>query len=1038
MQDAEFVRLSAQPAAQVADGDKAYVPATSPADFNKSVLDGILADGEGLHPDFRRVFDEADDAVTAFLGEANRPAGLALGQLLGKARLAGMIPTGADAERVTPDGIRDALLRAAKEGPALHLAENTLKAVFGEPGHALKYNPGMFDAFLARNKAAVDALATADSQAAFATARDNLERLCRDFAVFANSLLPTHLGEKDAVYAKIAGKLGVGTKTLKAEGAFDFEADSAKTAALIHRIMKDPRFEDLQAAQNEFRRLSAAHADRTIALLDEVGRLPLPDKAKDAMKATLLGMGDVEGIDLDAIKQAAEGVSLDRLAALLDDEDQDNDAIRAELARLSDQFGSAVAGLPGGMGPEDLKRVRVLFAAFAVQSRPGLAEKVDWIVRNDPESAQRVPFEFLHFTDQWNVNPQSKTICRFFTAPRVFDAKYAAPARAAGCSQADIAMIKQAFVLCKTAYKSFVNDETVFGFVMDPKSPERRLMSCGGRFTVSSGHFQEGISLLNDFGKWYNQVVAGAKNGNKTSAPMLDFAADHQDLSLPGAAAGVAKFVFDELARIPPGTALKPKGSEALFGVENNKAMRFIARGYATGLGGALSGAPAGKSLVNTLSAMPPEKRTLLYDVFDVLDPLPKDERERDARKPVPYPALLVARVLKNYGKLAQMRAEGQFDRKSLVNFLYGDFKIWDGADNDQIKMEIDHQLGMFQHKKIKGKLGFLLETTGMKFDECVQTCKQPVSFPAFAPGLSASGGSLAKIAGTAEGRRDALLDDLAKPLVPYDTRKEGDAVAKGKGQFVFRFPDGETFVSRTGKPDDEEARNHNKAITDKIEAFCGNNRPEQLAGVYSALSQDGLAPCRNGFRSEGIYSDSHMPVTFTLSKDDATGAATITYTAPEGFPPPFIWTATVGPDGSIATTPLQIGPRAPEKGPAPVPDINLTVVDGVTMPRLAGKEDLMNYVLSLDIKSTNGKVSEDATAQDAKGVERKTFHYRGIIFRSDDRREDNRTLQTGFTSKNDLSVPENRTEAMGLGAKSDDGSIGGWGATGTSGVSCA
>lgn len=120
------------------------------------------------------------------------------------------------------------------------------------------------------------------------------------------------------------------------------------------------------------------------------------------------------------------------------------------------------------------------------------------------------------------------------------------------------------------------------------------------------------------------------------------------------------------------------------------------------------------------------------------------------------------------------------------------------------------------------------------------------------------------------------------------------------------------------------------------------------------------------------------------------------------------------------------------------MPDINLTVVDGVTMPRLAGKEDLMNYVLSLNLKSTNGKVSEDATAQDAKGVERKTFHYRGIIFRSDDRREDNRTLQTGFTSKKDLSIPENRTEAMGLGAKSDDGSIGGWGATGHSGVSCA
>ena len=45
--------------------------------------------------------------------------------------------------------------------------------------------------------------------------------------------------------------------------------------------------------------------------------------------------------------------------------------------------------------------------------------------------------------------------------------------------------------------------------------------------------------------------------------------------------------------------------------------------------------------------------------------------------------------------------------------------------------------------------------------------------------------------------------------------------------------------------------------------------------------------------------------------------------------------------------------------------------------------------------------------------------------------------MKTGFTSRKDLSVPANRTEAQGLGTN-EDGKIGAYGATGRSGVSCA
>ena len=57
-------------------------------------------------------------------------------------------------------------------------------------------------------------------------------------------------------------------------------------------------------------------------------------------------------------------------------------------------------------------------------------------------------------------------------------------------------------------------------------------------------------------------------------------------------------------------------------------------------------------------------------------------------------------------------------------------------------------------------------------------------------------------------------------------------------------------------------------------------------------------------------------------------------------------------------------------------------------------------------------------------------------MFRGANRAPDDPSLAEGFKSQNDLSVPRHRTEAMGLGVKAEDGAVGGWGATGKSGVS--
>jgi len=58
----------------------------------------------------------------------------------------------------------------------------------------------------------------------------------------------------------------------------------------------------------------------------------------------------------------------------------------------------------------------------------------------------------------------------------------------------------------------------------------------------------------------------------------------------------------------------------------------------------------------------------------------------------------------------------------------------------------------------------------------------------------------------------------------------------------------------------------------------------------------------------------------FKLSKNPKTGAVTIAYKEPEGFPIKFKWTATVALDGTIKSTPMVIKQQLPMPAPQPAP----------------------------------------------------------------------------------------------------------------------
>ena len=124
----------------------------------------------------------------------------------------------------------------------------------------------------------------------------------------------------------------------------------------------------------------------------------------------------------------------------------------------------------------------------------------------------------------------------------------------------------------------------------------------------------------------------------------------------------------------------------------------------------------------------------------------------------------------------------------------------------------------------------------------------------------------------------------------------------------MFHLPQGETLEAVNGSESDPVVVKASKAIADKVAELCGNIHPKQLSNVYYALSQSALSVNVNGgFLAHGISSNEHMAVTFTLSRDDETGAVTIKYSEPKDFPVKFSWTTTIDVEGNSTTTPMRI-----------------------------------------------------------------------------------------------------------------------------------
>ncbi len=422
---------------------------------------------------------------------------------------------------------------------------------------------------------------------------------------------------------------------------------------------------------------------------------------------------------------------------------------------------------------------------------------------------------------------------------------------------------------------------------LDPNSNARRLYDYGGRFTQNVEGFKAGLKLMDKFANWYENLMGDreAKTRDTPTKANLNFAS-----CTNAAKTGVEKFVLEEISvndKIP----LDEENPEDIFGMAKNPAMQFVGRGYAT-------------SLSNSLAQMQPEKRKLIYAVFNALDPLP-DASSGGKRDKVDYCLLVAARVMKNYDAIAALQKSGKLDRANLVPILYPDVEASPESSNSELSNAVLRRLS--QNPMTMGQIMFLAENSGATFDVAEAALASGTRLEN-APGISSFTGKLEEMDGTARGGRNTMVLDLSRASPPVYTENEEPVLPEENVKFVFHFPQGETLEAINGSESDPVVVKASKAIADKVAELCGNIHPKQLSNVYYALSQSALSVNVNGgFLAHGISSNEHMAVTFSLSRDDETGAVTIKYSEPKGFPVKFNWTTTIDLDGNVAATPMRI-----------------------------------------------------------------------------------------------------------------------------------
>lgn len=479
--------------------------------------------------------------------------------------------------------------------------------------------------------------------------------------------------------------------------------------------------------------------------------------------------------------------------------------------------------------------------------------------------------------DAAGLRPLDETAKRFAQ-----DAAMQEKVLAAGYHKSELPMLADAFAFIKSA--TGCSDADALTKTLAPASPERRLFQYGGRFTASADNFKAGLKLLDTFKTWFENTAANVKSKNCNT--LTEKNAGTTFLTKAGLK-GFEKFVFEDIA-IDPTFNLAAPDPEKAFGIENNKAMNFFARGNGSGCTG-------------TLAQLSPEKRQVVYAVFAALEP-PRTEANTGGTN-VASNAETLARTLRHFDEIVELKNAGKLDRTHINAVLVPDLDIPPDASpravNDAFMTKLYEKYGTNQGKLME--VSNYIEQTGCTLDEALSAAEGKGPKPATLADYSPTTMKIEEIDGTTKGGRSLMLGDFVRPENPKYL--DGTRILSAEqNHFTVKIGQ-ETFTA-----DGKNGGAGNAVIAGRIETLCGKVHVSQASSVMRALSQAAHQPLLPLLQQHGIQGgigNEHIPLTYTLSRNDDTGAVTIRYSEPEGMPVKFHWETTVALDGSSTSTPM-------------------------------------------------------------------------------------------------------------------------------------
>ena len=437
-----------------------------------------------------------------------------------------------------------------------------------------------------------------------------------------------------------------------------------------------------------------------------------------------------------------------------------------------------------------------------------------------------------------------------------------------------------------------------------PGTKENRLLNYGGRFLESAGNFKNGMRLLDTFKDWFAGVNdALVANGGEWADRKEGMSPTLLTASVacftPKMRLGFEKFVFEYIAQ-DPAFDLAEKDATRLFGMENNVASHFFGRHL-------------NQACTQAIAQIPPERRKTFFKAVTMFFPVvhtaedankkPKDRGEPRDNK------IVVARVLKNLDKIEELEARGELTFKNLAKVCVPELPEDSAFEFREVGKAISDVADNVMPEIVKRKLNLqllvpvlsTLQETGCSLDEAIESVTGGKPQP-LAPYMASGTLGLDAFDGTTKAGRKRLESDLVRPFGYTDVKRGKVLIPDEKSAFRFRFP-GEDPIATDSSA---QGKKNIGTVIDKIEAMCGKLRPRQASNVMTMVSQSALAILRGGLSIYGIDTNEHGGCDFTLSKNEKTGEILIRYSSPEELPFSFEWTATVGLDGSVTSTPMR------------------------------------------------------------------------------------------------------------------------------------